>query len=131
MLPDSRFRATDSGLKVAVLKEGDGTPLTKGLRLKVNYTGWITDGKKFDSSTDKGQPFEFVLGEGQVIKGWEEGLAGIKPGERRQLVIPAALAYGNRRVGEIPPGSTLVFNVEAVAVEEAKENPKGNMSIVA
>lgn len=131
VLPESRFRTTSSGLKVAVLSEGKGKPAANGMRLKVEYTGWLQDGKKFDTSVGKGQPFEFSLGSGQVIKGWEEGLAGMKPGERRQLIIPASLAYGSRQMGKIPPDSTLIFNVEAIAVEAAPSNPKGKLSVFA
>lgn len=130
-LPDSRFHTSPNGLKVATVREGHGSPLTAGTRIKVQYTGWLEDGQKFDSSMDHGAPFEFTLGAGRVIKGWEEGLAGIRPGERRQLVIPASLAYGNREVGKIPPGSTLIFNVEAVAVDQPPPNPHGSMSVVA
>ena len=130
-LPDSSFRTSPTGLKIATLKEGQGTPLSKGMKVKVQYTGWLEDGTRFDSSLERGSPFEFTLGAGRVIKGWEEGLAGIKPGERRQLIIPAALAYGDRQVNQIPPGSTLVFNVEAVAVEAPPANPKGTMTVVA
>jgi FKBP-type peptidyl-prolyl cis-trans isomerase len=130
-LPDSRFRTSASGLKVATVKEGHGKPLSAGTKIKVLYTGWLEDGTKFDSSLDHGGPFEFTLGAGRVIKGWEEGLAGIKPGERRQLVIPAPLGYGGREVGKIPPGSTLIFNVEAVAVEAPPPHPNGTMTVVA
>ncbi len=130
-LPDARYRESTSGLKVAVVREGNGKALSNGMRVKVHYTGWLADGTQFDSSLDRGAPFEFRLGAGRVIKGWEEGLAGIRAGERRQLVIPAELAYGDRQVGDIPPGSTLVFNVEAVAVQDAAANPKGNMNVVA
>ncbi|HKI99952.1 MAG TPA: FKBP-type peptidyl-prolyl cis-trans isomerase [bacterium] len=130
-LPESRFRTTASGLKVAEVREGHGKPFTNGMKVKVKYTGWLEDGTKFDSSLDHGSPFEFTLGAGRVIKGWEEGLQGIRPGERRQLVIPASLGYGNRQVGDIPPGATLIFNVEAVAVEEPPANPKGTMNVVA
>ena len=131
VLPEGRFRTTSSGLKVAVLSEGKGKPATNGMRLKVEYTGWLQDGKQFDTSVGKGKPFEFSLGSGQVIKGWEEGLAGMKPGERRQLVIPANLAYGGRQVGKIPPDSVLIFNIEAVAVESAPSSPKGKLSVFA
>ena len=130
-LPDSRFHTTPDGLKVATVREGQGQPLTAGTRIKVLYTGWLENGQKFDSSLDHGKPFEFTLGAGRVIKGWEEGLAGMRPGERRQLVIPAPLAYGNRQMGEIPPGSTLVFNVEAVALEAPTTHPNGTMTVVA
>jgi peptidylprolyl isomerase len=128
-LPESRFRLSESGLKVAVLAEGQGKPLSAGMTVTVNYTGWTMDGTKFDSSLDRGKPFSFRLGGGTVIKGWEEGLAGMKPGEKRQIVVPAELAYGDRQVGKIPPGATLVFNVEAVSIEDAPGNPNGNFSV--
>lgn len=131
LLPESRFRTTDSGLKVAVISDGEGKALAKGMRVKVMYTGWLENGKQFDTSVGKDKPFEFVLGSGQVIKGWEEGMAGIKPGERRQIVVPAKLAYGDRQVGDIPPDSTLIFNVQAVAVEPGAGNAKGNLSVFA
>ena len=131
VLPESRFRTTPSGLKVATLKEGSGKVAANGMKIKVKYTGWLESGKKFDSSLKRNQPFELKLGAGQVIKGWEEGLVGMKPGERRQLIIPANLAYGNRKVGDIPPGSTLIFNIEVVSVEPGSSNPNGKMSVVA
>ena len=130
-LPEGRYRTTDSGLKVAVLREGKGKALISGMTVKVHYTGWLETGKKFDSSLDKGLPMEFRMGVGQVIKGWEEGLTGMKVGERRQLIIPAKLAYGDRRMGKIPPGATLIFNVEAVSIKEAPANPNGKMSVLA
>lgn len=130
MLPEARFRETPSGLKIAVMKEGKGDPVKNGMRVRVNYTGWLKDGTKFDSTVDKGKPFEFEIGAGNVIKGWEEGLLGMKPGERRQLVIPANLAYGNSKSGKIPPGSILIFNIEAVGIMTSP-NHKGNLSISA
>ncbi|MDH4225604.1 MAG: FKBP-type peptidyl-prolyl cis-trans isomerase [Deltaproteobacteria bacterium] len=131
-LPDARYRTTESGLKVAVIKEGEGKPLVNGMRVKVNYTGWLESGEQFDSSVEKGKPFQLTLGAGTVIKGWEEGLKGMKVGERRQLVIPAALAYGDRQVGKIPPGSTLTFNVEVVGMEPGSSpNQNGNISLTA
>lgn len=130
-LPNARFKNMPSGLAVAVLTEGSGTTAVKGAAVKVRYTGWLENGTKFDSSEDKGQPFEFRLGAGQVIQGWEEALAGVKAGERRQIVIPAHLAYGSRQVGNIPPNSTLVFNIEVESVSELPPNPKGTMSVVA
>jgi FKBP-type peptidyl-prolyl cis-trans isomerase len=130
-LPEGRYETKSSGLKVAELAEGQGPAAAKGMTVVVRYTGWTEDGKKFDSSQDKGQPFEFTLGSGHVIKGWEEGLNGAKPGQRLQLVIPAGLAYGNRQVGDIPSNSTLVFNVEVVAVNPPPPNTKGTMSVVA
>ncbi len=131
VLPEASFHKTKSGLMVATVREGTGKPFTAGSKIKVTYTGWLQDGTKFDSSLDHNTPFEFTLGSGRVIKGWEEGLAGIRPGERRQLVIPPSLGYGSREVGDIPPDSTLVFNVEAVAVAEPPANPNGTMNVVA
>lgn len=131
VLPEGRFRTTPSGLKVATLKEGSGRVAANGMKIKVKYTGWLENGKKFDSSLKRNKPFELKLGAGQVIKGWEEGLIGMKPGERRQLIIPANLAYGSRKVGDIPPGSTLIFNIEIVSVEPGSSNPKGKLSVVA
>jgi len=128
-LPESRFRTTEDGLKIAVISEGNGKPVGPGMTLTVNYSGWTEDGTKFDSSMERGKPFAFRLGSGTVIKGWEEGLAGMKPGEKRQIIVPAELAYGDRQVGKIPPGATLVFNVEAVSIEDAPGNPNGNFSV--
>lgn len=130
-LPDSRFKQSASGLRTAVVSEGKGTTAVKGATLKVHYTGWLPDGTKFDSSEDKGQPLELKLGSGQVIQGWEEALAGMKPGEKRQIVIPPNLAYGARQVGTIPPNSTLIFNIEVESVASLPANPKGTMSVVA
>jgi FKBP-type peptidyl-prolyl cis-trans isomerase len=111
------YKTTDSGLKYAILKEGDGDEAKDGDLVQVHYTGWLeSDGKKFDSSLDRGQPFEFPLGQGQVIKGWDEGVKGMKVGEKRQLVIPAALGYGESGMGDIPPNATLVFDVELLGV---------------
>lgn len=135
VLPESRFHTTKDGLKVAVVRQGHGAPFTNGMKIKVRYTGWLDNGTKFDSSMDHGGPFEFTLGAGRVIKGWEEGLQGMRPGERRQIIIPPSLGYGNRQVGDIPPGSTLVFDVEAVAAEQPQQaqgsNPNGTMNVVA
>ncbi|MDH5750785.1 MAG: FKBP-type peptidyl-prolyl cis-trans isomerase [Deltaproteobacteria bacterium] len=131
MLPKASYRETDSGLKVAVLKDGSGKSAAKGMSIKVNYTGWVIDGTRFDSSLDRGRPFEFPLGSGRVIKGWEEGIVGMEPGERRQLVIPPGMAYGKRQMGNIPPNSTLVFNIEALAVADGSPNTKGEKTVVA
>lgn len=111
---DSAYKTTPSGLKYAVIKDGSGAEAKDGDLVKVHYTGWLKDGgKKFDSSVDRGEPFEFPLGAGQVIKGWDEGVKGMKVGEKRQLIIPANLGYGDTGAGQdIPPGATLVFDVE-------------------
>jgi FKBP-type peptidyl-prolyl cis-trans isomerase len=107
------YKTSKSGLKYAILKEGKDPAAKSGQKVTVHYTGWLTDGKKFDSSVDRGEPFEFNLGAGQVIKGWDEGVQGMKTGEKRQLVIPSDLAYGDRGAGGvIPPKATLIFDVE-------------------
>lgn len=109
---------TTSGLQVETLKEGTGAAPKAGQTVRVHYTGWLTDGKKFDSSVDRGQPFEFTLGRGQVIKGWDEGLALMKIGQKSKLTIPPQLGYGARGAGgAIPPNATLVFEVELLGVK--------------
>jgi len=107
---------TPSGLQYRDDKVGDGQEAKAGDHVSVHYTGTLTDGKKFDSSRDRGQPFQFALGAGQVIRGWDEGVAGMKVGGRRTLVIPPGLGYGARPVGPIPPNSTLVFDVELIRI---------------
>jgi len=103
---------TKDGLKIEVLAEGSGPGAQPGQTVSVHYTGWLTDGKKFDSSRDRGKPIEFVLGRGMVIRGWDEGLTGMKKGGHRKLTIPPAIAYGPEgRPPVIPPNSTLVFDV--------------------
>jgi FKBP-type peptidyl-prolyl cis-trans isomerase len=108
---------TTSGLQYWNIMVGTGATATAGKTVKVHYTGWLTDGKKFDSSVDRGQPFEFPLGAGRVIKGWDEGVAGMKVGGKRQLRIPPDLGYGSRGAGGvIPPNATLIFDVELIDV---------------
>lgn len=107
---------TASGLKYIDEVVGNGPNPTPGKRIRVHYTGTLPDGTKFDSSVDRRQPFEFVFGVGQVIKGWDEGLASMKPGGRRKLIIPPSLGYGPNGTGKIPPNSTLHFEVELLGV---------------
>jgi FKBP-type peptidyl-prolyl cis-trans isomerase len=108
---------TSSGLRYEVLKAGTGAEAATGRKVAVHYTGWLTDGTKFDSSVDRGTPFDFTLGAGQVIKGWDEGVAGMRVGEKRKLTIPPDLGYGARGAGGvIPPNATLVFEVELLDV---------------
>ena len=105
-------------LKVDDLQVGTGAEAVDGKKVSVQYTGWLVDGTKFDSSYDRNQPFAFTLGGGQVIKGWDQGVKGMKVGGKRRLTIPADLAYGSQGAGKvIPPGATLVFDVELQAVE--------------
>ncbi|MTI10439.1 FKBP-type peptidyl-prolyl cis-trans isomerase [Curvivirga aplysinae] len=106
-------------LQISVLQDGGGGVIaTDFSKVFVHYTGWLLDGTKFDSSVDRGQPFSFTLGAGQVIKGWDQGVKGMKVGEKRELIIPAHLGYGDRGAGaSIPPGATLKFEVELLDVE--------------
>jgi len=106
------FENGSEGLRYAVIQQGEGEPAKAGANVKVHYTGWMTNGYKFDSSRDRGQPFAFPLGGGRVIRGWDLGVAGMLPGEKRILVIPPGLAYGSRGAGPIPGGATLIFAVE-------------------
>ena len=108
---------TASGLVYEELTVGAGAEAAAGQQVTVHYTGWLTNGTKFDSSKDRDDPFEFHLGQGQVIKGWDEGVAGMKIGGKRKLTIPPQLGYGARGAGNvIPPNATLVFEVELLAV---------------
>jgi len=105
-------RTTPSGLIIETLATGSGAAAARGDKVSVHYTGWLTNGSKFDSSRDRNEPFSFRLGAGQVIPGWDEGVVGMQPGGKRKLTIPAQLAYGARGAGGvIPPDAVLVFEV--------------------
>lgn len=116
---------TPADLQIQELEPGAGEPITGGHIAVVHYTGWLYEsaapdhkGREFDSSQRAGQPFRFALGTGQVIKGWDQGVAGMRVGGRRRLVVPPALAYGDEGAGGlIPPGATLVFDVELLGIE--------------
>ena len=109
---------TESGLTYIVTKHGDGAQLKAGDEVIVNYTGMLTNGKKFDSSLDRGQPFSFPLGSGRVIKGWDEALQKLRIGDHATLVLPPAIAYGSRAMGaDIPADSTLIFIIEVIGVK--------------
>lgn len=111
------IQETPSGLKYIVIEPGEGDKPEKGKKVKVHYTGKLEDGSVFDSSIKRGVPIEFTLGVGQVIKGWDEGIADMKVGEKRQLIIPPDLGYGpNGHPPVIPPNSTLIFDVELVEI---------------
>jgi peptidylprolyl isomerase len=108
---------TPSGLKIEDIKVGSGAEAKPGNAISAHYTGTLVNGIKFDSSLDRGEPLSFTLGVGQVIKGWDEGIAGMKVGGKRKLIIPPELAYGSRAIGSIPPNSTLIFEVELLGVK--------------
>ena len=117
-MSEGDYVTTESGLKYHDLAKGDGPTPEKGQTVVVHYTGWLSDGKMFDSSLPKGRPFSFVLGAGGVIAGWEEGVATMRIGGRRQLVIPHTLGYGESGyAGLIPPRATLVFEVDLLEIE--------------
>lgn len=116
--PGATIKTTDSGLQVIVVEEGTGPAPQTGDVVQVHYTGTLDDGTKFDSSYDRGQPFEFTLGAGQVIAGWDEGIALMKVGGKATLIIPPELGYGERGYpGVIPPNATLHFDVELVGIK--------------
>ncbi len=119
---DNQVTEMPDGLKYTNSKTGDGATAKSGNKVSVHYTGWLSDngakGKKFDSSVDRGQPFQFTLGAKQVIAGWDEGVAGMKVGGKRTLTIPPELGYGSRGApGAIPPNATLIFDVELLQVQ--------------
>jgi FKBP-type peptidyl-prolyl cis-trans isomerase len=106
-----------ASLQIEDIQVGNGQEAASGNQVDVHYTGWLTDGTKFDSSLDRGKPFSFELGAGRVIRGWDQGVAGMRVGGRRRLTIPPELGYGARGAGNvIPPGATLVFEVELLGV---------------
>jgi FKBP-type peptidyl-prolyl cis-trans isomerase len=110
---------TPSGLMYWDMRVGNGETAKEGSHVRVHYTGWLTTGKKFDSSVDAGKPFDFTIGNGEVIKGWEEGVAGMRVGGKRQLRIPPNLGYGAEGTpdGTIPPNATLIFDIQLLGVQ--------------
>ena len=117
MAENNQEVTTPSGLKYVDQVVGTGEVAVAGKTANVHYTGWLENGKKFDSSVDRGQPFSFPLGAGRVIKGWDEGVQGMKVGGKRKLTIPSDLGYGSRGAGGvIPPNATLIFDVELLGV---------------
>ena len=114
---------TSSGLQYWDIKVGTGEVATAGSRVKVHYTGWLDSGKKFDSTVDAHQPYSFNLGKSEVIKGWDEGIEGMKVGGKRQLLIPPELAYGeDGHAPQVPPNATLIFDVQLLSVTPAATN---------
>jgi len=108
---------TASGLQYIDVTPGEGAEAKAGEKVTVHYTGWLVTGAKFDSSLDRGEPFAFPLGAGRVIKGWDEGVAGMRPGGVRKLIIPPSLGYGSRAIGPIPADSTLIFEVKLLTAQ--------------
>ncbi len=103
-------------LQIIDLVEGDGRVCVKGALISAHYTGWLEDGTEFDSSHSRGRPFQCVIGTGRVIKGWDQGMMGMKVGGKRKLCVPAHLAYGERSMGKIAPHSNLIFEIELLEV---------------
>ncbi len=115
---DAQTVTTQSGLQYSDKVVGQGAQPRPGQTVVVHYTGWLTNGTKFDSSVDRGEPFKFRIGQGEVIKGWDEGVATMKVGGKRRLTIPSNLGYGQRGAGgTIPPNATLVFDVELLGLQ--------------
>jgi peptidylprolyl isomerase len=111
------FKTTKTGLKYAIIKEGEGERVGKEKQATVHYSGFLLDGSKFDSSIERDEPFTFVAGVGQVIPGWDEGVQLMKKGSKARFIVPSNLAYGDRDLGKIPPNSTLIFDVEVLDVK--------------
>jgi len=121
---EAPWQVREGGLEVQDVEVGDGEEVVPGSEVEVHYTGRLADGSVFDSSVERGKTFSFTVGAGEVIAGWEQGLVGMKVGGTRRLEIPAALAYGDRAAGSIPPGSTLYFEVELFAVAAPRSTPE-------
>ena len=112
-------RTLPTGVTVQIVQPGSGPTVQKGQGVDVHYTGWVDGGQKFDSSRERDTLYRFTLGTGDVIKGWDEGVEGMKVGERRRLTIPPALGYGTQKLANIPPNSTLIFDIELIGIEGA------------
>ena len=119
----SLVKTLPSGLSYIITRPGEGRQPLPGEKVIVNYTGVMTNGIKFDSSLDRGQPFAFQLGKGQVIKGWDEGIGKLRVGDQATFIIPPQLAYGEKGRGPIPPNATLIFVVELLGIEETRPSP--------
>jgi FKBP-type peptidyl-prolyl cis-trans isomerase len=122
-MSEAKENHTPAGVRYEIIQKSEGSVATAGQKVHVHYTGWLDQngekGKKFDSSVDRGTPFVFTLGRGQVIQGWDEGVAGMQVGEKRRLFIPSPLGYGSRGAGQdIPPNADLIFDVELIAIKD-------------